>query len=81
MKYVGWESYLNWTLGTYLWPWGSCFHKYFGPDTSECVTETHVGINKVTGGYWPLGPSSGQGELEYDTANLCGIDLWLMTKK
>ena len=45
------------------------------------MTETHVGINKVIGGYWPLGPSLGQGELEYDTANLCGIDLWLMTKK
>ena len=45
------------------------------------MTETHVGINKVIGGYWPLGPSSGQGELEYDPANLCGIDLWLMTKK
>ena len=43
--------------------------------------ETHVGINKVTGGYWPLGPSLGQGELEYDTSNLRGLGLWLMTKE
>lgn len=41
--------------------------------------EMQLGIKIIAG--WPLRPSLRQGELEYDTINLGGMDLHLMTTK